>query len=100
MTVAALAIAPGPSPRKIIVDRCFRIQHGRHRIRRGGRHGIRRDRCEMSRRTLTVFLALATATLSAQPSTRRATNLTALRAHAAFYHLRPILIVGTVSLKD
>jgi hypothetical protein len=54
----------------------------------------------MSRRTLTVFLALATTTLSAQPTTRRATNLTALRAHAAFYHLRPILIVGTLSLKD
>jgi hypothetical protein len=51
-------------------------------------------------RTLTLVLALASATLSAQPSARRATNLAALQAHAAFYHLRPIVIVGKVSLLD
>src|SRR5260370_16447760 len=55
---------------------------------------------EMPRRTLALFLALATTTLSAQPSLRRATNLAALQAHAAFYHLRPIVIVGKVSLQD
>jgi hypothetical protein len=54
----------------------------------------------MPRPTLTLFLALATVTLSAQPSARRATNLAALQAHAAFYHLRPIVIVGKVSLLD
>src|ERR1700676_5049592 len=54
----------------------------------------------MPRRTLTLFLALATATLSAQPSARRPTNLAALQAHAAFFHLRPIVIVGKVSLLD
>jgi hypothetical protein len=54
----------------------------------------------MSRRTLTLCLALATTTLSAQPSPRRATNLAALLAHSAFYHLRPIVIVGKVSLLD
>src|SRR5229473_5607936 len=55
---------------------------------------------EMPRRTLALFLAIATATLSAQPSPRRATNLAALQAHAAFYHLRPIVLVGKVSLLD
>jgi Big-like domain-containing protein len=55
---------------------------------------------EMRRRTLALSLALATTTLSAQPSLRRATNLAALQAHAAFYHLRPIVIVGKVSLQD
>ena len=54
----------------------------------------------MPRRTLTLCLALATTTLSAQPSARRSTNLAALQAHAAFYHLRPIVIVGKVSLLD
>src|SRR5216684_1074107 len=59
-----------------------------------------RQTLEMPRRTLTLFLAIATATPSAQPSPRRATNLAALQAHAAFYHLRPIVIVGKVSLQD
>ena len=54
----------------------------------------------MPRRTLTLFLALASTTLSAQPSLRRATNLAALQAHAGFYHLRPIVIIGKVSLLD
>src|SRR5260370_40699082 len=55
---------------------------------------------EMPRRTLALFLALATTTLSAQPSLRRATNLAARQAHAAFYHLRPVVIVGKLSLQD
>src|SRR5471032_1316488 len=42
-------------------------------------------------------LALA-ATVSAQPATRRATNLAALVAYPGFYHGRPILIVGNVAL--
>src|ERR1700730_2053066 len=54
----------------------------------------------MPRQTLTLFLALAATTLSAQPSPRRATNVAALQAHAAFYQLRPIVIVGKVSLLD
>jgi hypothetical protein len=42
---------------------------------------------------------LATAsTPSAQPAPRRATNIAALLAHPAFYHLRPIVLVGTTTL--
>jgi hypothetical protein len=40
------------------------------------------------------------ATLFAQPSPRRATNLAALRAYPAFYHLRPVVVMGKVSLAD
>jgi hypothetical protein len=39
-------------------------------------------------------------TISAQTVTRRATNIAALRAYPAFFHTRPIVIVGTVALKD
>src|SRR5947199_7953184 len=43
------------------------------------------------------LLALAVAaTVSAQPTTRRATNIPALLAYPGFYHLRSIVIVGTV----
>ena len=51
------------------------------------------------KRTLFVALMLTTVTL-AQPTIRRATNLQALIAHPAFYHLRPVMIVGKVELKD
>jgi hypothetical protein len=47
------------------------------------------------KRTLALLLAIA-ATVSAQPATRRATNLAALRAFPGFFHGRPILIVGKV----
>jgi hypothetical protein len=47
-----------------------------------------------------LLAALAAASVSAQPSTRRATNIAALRAYPAFYHLRPVVVMGTVSLAD
>ena len=37
------------------------------------------------------------ASADAQPALRRATNLAAILAYPSFYHLRPILIVGTVA---
>jgi hypothetical protein len=40
------------------------------------------------------------ATVSAQPSVRRATSLATLLNYGAFYQLRPILIVGTLALND
>jgi hypothetical protein len=49
------------------------------------------------KRTLALLLAVA-ATVSAQPATRRATNLAALFAYPGFFHGRPILIVGKVGL--
>src|SRR5712671_3327940 len=46
-----------------------------------------------------IILALAS-TAAAQPQPRRATNLAALIAHPAFYHLRPVVLVGTMSQQD
>ncbi len=43
----------------------------------------------------TLLLAGAAA---AQPSARRATNVAALLAHSGFYHQRPVVIVGEVTL--
>jgi hypothetical protein len=43
---------------------------------------------------------LVAASVSAQSSVRRATNLSALIAHPGFYHLRPVVIVGEVKLED
>jgi hypothetical protein len=53
----------------------------------------------MLRRTLALLVATA-AVVSAQPSARRATNIAALTAHPGFYHLRPVVVVGTLSLLD
>ena len=47
-----------------------------------------------------LFVLLLGATVSAQPATRRATNLAALTTHPAFYHMRPIVVVGTVKLEN
>ncbi len=48
-----------------------------------------------------AFLLLAAAvTASAQPNVRRTTNVAALLSHPAFYHLRPIVVAGTVTLQD
>jgi hypothetical protein len=47
-----------------------------------------------------LLLLLAATTVSAQPSTRRATNLSALLGFPAYYHTRPIVIVGEVALQD
>ncbi|MES1254192.1 MAG: Ig-like domain-containing protein, partial [Acidobacteriota bacterium] len=56
-----------------------------------------------SRRVLRVLAAVAGGALvlgamaRAQSSTRRSTNLAALAAYPNFYHLQPILLVGTLS---
>src|SRR5215217_3625580 len=49
------------------------------------------------KRTVALLLAIA-ATVSAQPATRRATNLATLLAYPGFFHGRPILIVGNVAV--
>jgi len=54
-----------------------------------------------ARRTAAVLTALALAAIaSAQPATRRPTNIAALAAYPSFFHNRPILIVGTVTTTD
>jgi hypothetical protein len=50
------------------------------------------------KRTLALLLAIG-ATVSAQPATRRATNLTTLLAYPGFFHGRPIVIVGKVGVE-
>jgi len=45
-----------------------------------------------------AFVLIAAASVSAQPVTRRATNLAALLAFPGFYHGRPIVVVGNVAL--
>lgn len=47
---------------------------------------------------LLTALFLTTTSLSAQPSTRRAASLASLASHSGFYHQRPIVTVGNVSL--
>src|SRR5690242_14894824 len=48
-----------------------------------------------------LFIAFAlVSVVSAQPSTRRPTNIAALKQYPSFYHNRPILLVGTVSTTD
>ena len=42
---------------------------------------------------------LCAVSVTAQPATRRATNIAALMAYPGFYHSRPILIVGKVALE-
>ena len=46
------------------------------------------------------FAVLTAATVSAQPSPRRATNIAALQGVPAFFHLRPVVVMGKVSLAD
>jgi hypothetical protein len=43
-------------------------------------------------------VVLCAVSVSAQPATRRATNIAALLAYPGFYHSRPIVIVGNVAL--
>jgi hypothetical protein len=52
----------------------------------------------MARRTLLLITLLAT-TVSAQPVTRRATNLCTLLAYPGFFHGRPIVVVGKVGVE-
>jgi hypothetical protein len=50
---------------------------------------------------LVVALSAVAVSVSAQqPSPRRATNIAALRSFPAFYHLRPVVVVGTIALAD
>ena len=56
--------------------------------------------CERRALRLTLCLALGLGYLSparAQPAGRRATNIAAILAYPNFYHMRPILLVGTVA---
>jgi Big-like domain-containing protein len=56
--------------------------------------------CEGRVLRLTVCLALGLgyfASAQAQPAGRRATNIAAILAYPNFYHMRPILLVGTVA---
>jgi hypothetical protein len=46
-----------------------------------------------------LFVVLSAVAVSAQPATRRATNIAALLAYPGFYHSRPIVIVGKVTLE-
>jgi hypothetical protein len=46
---------------------------------------------------LASCLALAWVCADAQPAVRRATNIAALLAYPSFYHMRPVLLVGTVA---
>src|SRR5262245_26647059 len=46
-----------------------------------------------------ALLASTAAISDAQPQTRRATNIAALLAFPGYYHGRPIVIVGKVSLE-
>lgn len=54
----------------------------------------------MARRWLTLVPLLLAAAVAAQPATRRATNIAALLAQPAFYHLRSIVLVGDVKRLD
>ena len=54
----------------------------------------------MTKRALPLLALALAATVSAQPATRRATNIAALIAYPGFYHLRQIVIAGTVAVKD
>lgn len=51
------------------------------------------------KRTIVLLLAIAS-TVSAQPQTRRATNLATLLAYPGFFHARPIVIVGKVGIEN
>jgi hypothetical protein len=47
-----------------------------------------------------LLVLMVSAVVSAQPATRRATSLATLLAHPGFYHLRPIVVAGTLSLEN
>src|SRR3989442_8812809 len=49
---------------------------------------------------LAAILLIVSATVSAQPATRRATNIAALLAYPGFFHQRPIVIVGKVTTEN
>ncbi|MGB7220167.1 MAG: Ig-like domain-containing protein [Vicinamibacterales bacterium] len=47
-----------------------------------------------------LLLVVIATVASAQPATRRATNIAALLAYPGFYHLRQVIVVGTVGLQN
>jgi len=47
-----------------------------------------------------ALMTTTAATLVAQQSPRRATNIAALRSFPAFFHLRPVVVIGNLSLSD
>lgn len=53
-----------------------------------------------ARLVVLLLLAAAGAPSAQQPTVRRATNIEALAAFPSFYHLRPIVVVGTVTRQD
>jgi len=50
--------------------------------------------------TVALAVLLLAPTLPAQQQVRRATNIAALKIHAAFYQLRPIIVVGKVTANN
>jgi hypothetical protein len=54
----------------------------------------------MPRVVATVAVMLIVTGVTAQPAARRATNLAALLNYPAFYQMRPIVIVGTLAMRD
>jgi hypothetical protein len=53
-----------------------------------------------SRLALATCVALVATSATGQQSARRATNIAALRSFPAFYHQRPVVVVGTLALAD
>jgi Big-like domain-containing protein len=49
---------------------------------------------------IALLAFLIAATVSAQPSTRRATNIAALLVHSTFYHTRQVMLVGKITLQN
>jgi hypothetical protein len=47
-----------------------------------------------------LLVVLLTCGLAAQPTTRQATNLAALKAYPSFYHLKSVLIAGDLAVRD
>lgn len=47
-----------------------------------------------------LLVVLLSCGLAAQPATRQTANLTALKAYPSFYHLKPVLIAGDVTVRD
>jgi hypothetical protein len=52
----------------------------------------------MRRASTGVVLLLAAVAASAQPQPRRATNIAALTTYPGFFHLRPVIVVGRLTL--
>src|SRR5262245_51670740 len=64
---------------------------------------MRRVTLVRSSAALAVLASLAifgAAGIAQQPTTRRSTNLAALLNYPAFFQMRPVLVVGTLSLEN